>query len=119
MDTKRTTSVLVAAGLVGGYAAARLSHMRWLGSLVMSSAGAAAGKQWAKDSPARAVGLGSVYSGAFALAFPLAKRIGTVPAVAAMAAVAGGAAWLLHDRTAGEPDALTALEYEPTELNAV
>ena len=76
--------------------------MRFLGGLVMSAAGAVAGRKWAKDGALTAVTLGSLYSSAFALSHPLAKRIGAVPAVATVALVTAGAAWLLHDRTADQ-----------------
>ena len=108
MVTNKATSVIAAAGIIGGYAAWRVTKVRWLGSLVMTSAGAAAGRRWMKDDPLAATGLGLLYSGAFAATRPLAKRIGSVPAAVSMAALAAGAAWYFHDREADEADVAPA-----------
>lgn len=100
MDTNRTTSLVVAAGLVGGFAVARVTKVRMLGGIVLSLAGAQASRDWAKDGAITATALGSIYTTAFALSHPLAKKIGAWPAVFVVASSAAAAAWLLHDRKA-------------------
>ena len=100
MDNNRITSVIVAAGLIGGYTIARVTNVRPLGAIVLSAAGAKAGREWAKDGPITATALASIYTGAFALSHPLSKKIGAWPAVLAVTAGAAASAWLLHDRRA-------------------
>ena len=95
---KRTTALTTAAGLLGGFLVSRVTKVRALGGLVSSLAGAKAGRQWAKESPVTATALGSIYTGAFALSRPLAKKIGAWPSALALSAGTAAAAYLLHDR---------------------
>ena len=79
---------LVAAGLAGGYAAARYSGRRELGGVVLAAAGLAAGRSWWTRGPAVTAGLSAVYLGAFGLSHPLAKYVGPWSAVAVATAAA-------------------------------
>lgn len=101
MTTSRSTALIVAGGILGGFAVARVTNVRAIGGLVLSVAGAAAGREWSRDDALTATALGAVYTGAFALSHPLAKKIGPWPAVLLAASVAAGAAWALHDRQHG------------------
>ena len=93
------TSVVVAAGLVGGYSAARYSGRRELGGVVLAGAGIWAGRSWAKSiGPAPTAGLVALYLGAFGGSHALAKKIGAWPAVGVVTAVASGAAAVVADR---------------------
>jgi hypothetical protein len=75
-------SALAAAGLLGGFAAARYSGHRELGGLVFAAAGAAAGPQWKRAAgPKGAAVLGAIYAAALGGSHPLAKKIGAWPAV--------------------------------------
>ncbi|AXE26520.1 hypothetical protein SUDANB120_02344 [Streptomyces sp. enrichment culture] len=93
------SAAMAAAGLVGGYAAARWSGKRPLGGVVLGAAGLAAGREWHRSGgvPA-AAGLGALYVAGFAGAHPLAKKVGAWPAVFGAAAVVSTAAWLVSDR---------------------
>lgn len=94
-----STAPIVAAGLLGGYATARLTKKRPLGGVVLLAAGGAAARRWATELGAgTAVALGAVYVGAFGLSHPLAKKIGAWPSVAVVTAVASGAAALAESR---------------------
>ncbi|TIC86415.1 hypothetical protein [Nocardioides sp. GY 10127] len=95
------TSVLVSAGLVGGYATARFTGVRPLGGVVLAAAGAASAVTWSKDvGPARTAGLLGLYLGAFGGSHPLAKKIGAWPSVGVVTAVTAGAAHCFADRPA-------------------
>ncbi|THA53836.1 hypothetical protein [Streptomyces sp. A1136] len=93
------TSMVAAAGLVGGYAVARWTKKRPLGGVVLGAAGIAAGREWHRrvGAPA-AAGLGALYLAGFAGAHPLAKKVGAWPAVFGAAGVVAGAAWVVADR---------------------
>jgi hypothetical protein len=93
------TSPVVATGLVGGFAIARYSGRRELGGLFLAACGVWSARQWNRvGGPALAVPLGLTYAGAFGASHPLAKRIGAWPSVAAVTAVASGAAALADRR---------------------
>lgn len=78
----RRPSALAAAGLLGGFAAARYSGRRELGGLVFAAAGAAAGRKWAQAAgPKGAATMGAIYAAAMGGSHPLAKKIGPWPAV--------------------------------------
>lgn len=95
------TAPIVATGLVGGYLAARETGIRPLGGILLGLAGAYAGRSWlAKKGPATTAILGAVYIGGFGLSHPLAKKIGSWPAVLGVAAASAGASWALVDRDA-------------------
>jgi hypothetical protein len=80
-------STLAAAGLIGGFAAARYSGRRALGGAVFAAAGAAAGPQWARAAgPRGAATMGAIYAAAMGGSHPLAKRVGPWKAVLGAAA---------------------------------
>lgn len=94
------TAPLVAAGLVGGFAAARYSGRRELGGVVLAAVGSVCGWSWWSSSGPGVMGtLLGVYAAAFGGSHPLAKKIGAWPSVLAVAAVASGAAYTLADRS--------------------
>ncbi|WP_344085140.1 hypothetical protein [Nostocoides veronense] len=93
------TAPIVAAGLIGGFAVADATGIRPLGGVVLATAGLFAGGIWLRRNGAGvAAGLGLTYLAAFAGSHPLAKQIGAWPSVAAVSAVAAGAAYVLSDR---------------------
>ncbi|MBV2363590.1 hypothetical protein ACFPZ0_27300 [Streptomonospora nanhaiensis] len=99
------SSVYTTAGLIGGYAAARTTKNRRLGGAVLAACGAAAFRSWRRSAGLpTAAALSAVYSGAFGLAHPLAKRMGAWPAVLAVTAATGAAAHVLADRRGGGRD---------------
>ena len=85
-----TTVPAVAAGLIGGYGAARFSGRRELGGVALAAAGAYSTKQWASRGPAVAAGLLGAYLTAFGVSHPLAKKMGAWPAVFTVTAAATG-----------------------------
>ena len=94
------TAPLVAAGLIGGFAAARYSVRRDLGGAVFAAAGAACARRWLRSSgPGVAGVLLGVYSAAMGGSHPLAKKIGAWPAVLAVSAAASGITYALGDRS--------------------
>ncbi|MER5732324.1 hypothetical protein ABT084_29005 [Streptomyces sp. NPDC002138] len=93
------TSVVAAAGLVGGYAVARWTRKRPLGGVVLGTAGLVAGREWHRRAGApAAAGLGALYVAGFAGSHPLAKKIGAWPAVLGVAGVVAAASWAVADR---------------------
>ncbi|PYC83817.1 hypothetical protein C7C46_08390 [Streptomyces tateyamensis] len=89
------TPALAAAGLIGGYAAARLTGRRELGGAVLAAAGAGAARRWHRQAgPGTAVALTGLYLAAFGGSHPLAKRIGAWPSVLAVTGVVAAAAAL-------------------------
>ncbi|WP_330330645.1 hypothetical protein OHS33_13485 [Streptomyces sp. NBC_00536] len=93
------SSVVAAAGLVGGYAVARWTRKRPLGGVVLGTAGLVAGREWQRraGTPA-AAGLGALYVAGFAGSHPLAKKVGAWPAVLGVAGVVAAASWAVADR---------------------
>jgi hypothetical protein len=92
-------SVVAAAGLVGGFAAARRTGRRDLGGAVFAAAGAWCEREWTRTSgPLAAAALGALYSSAMGASHPLAKRIGAWPSVLAVAAVAAAGSELVTRR---------------------
>ncbi|WP_460859432.1 hypothetical protein [Nocardiopsis coralliicola] len=93
------TPVLTSAGLIGGYAAARATGIRPLGGAVLAACGAAAFRSWQQQAgtPAAAA-LTGLYTAAFGLSHPLAKKIGAWPSVLAVTAATGAAAWAFGER---------------------
>src|SRR5690242_17381080 len=82
-------SALVAAGLLGGFAAARYSHKRALGGLVFAAAGAAAAPAVQRSAgPKGAATMAAIYAAAMGGSHPLAKKIGAWPAVLTVTAAA-------------------------------
>ncbi|WP_244328360.1 hypothetical protein [Yimella sp. cx-51] len=93
------TAPVVALGLVGGYLVARESGIRPLGGVLLAGCGALAGRSWlAKGGPAVVAPLAALYLGGFGASHPLAKKIGAWPSVAAVTALAAGAAFVASDR---------------------
>src|ERR1700712_5786651 len=75
-------SLLAAAGLVGGFAAARYTKRRELGGAVFAVAGAISGREWARRAgPLPAAALGAMYTLAMGGSHPLAKQVGAWPSV--------------------------------------
>lgn len=94
------TSPVVAAGLVGGFAAARFSGRRELGGAVLAAAGAYSAKRWLGTRGPGVTGLLlGVYCAAFGLSHPLAKKLGPWPSVLTVTAAASGATYALADRS--------------------
>ncbi|WP_031156958.1 hypothetical protein [Streptomyces xanthophaeus] len=93
------SSVVAAAGLLGGYAVARWTGKRPLGGVVLGAAGIAAGREWHRRGgvPA-AAGLGTLYLAGFVGAHPLAKKVGAWPAVIGAAGVVATTTWAVADR---------------------
>ncbi|HCT9180408.1 hypothetical protein FKE98_03790 [Corynebacterium aurimucosum] len=93
-----STAATVSLGLIGGWLTARETGIRPLGGVVLAAAGVWAGRSWwAKTNPATTAGLAALYTGAFGLSHPLAKKIGSWPAVLAVTAASAGAAYALSD----------------------
>ncbi len=93
-----STASVVSLGLLGGWLTARETGIRPLGGLILAAAGGWAIRSWlAKTDPVTTAGLTALYVGGFGASHPLAKKIGAWPAVAAVTAVAGGAAYALSD----------------------
>lgn len=93
------TAPVVAAGLIGGFAAARYSGNRDLGGALFAAAGAWCAWSWQQRSGPGVMGvLGGVYAAAFGVSHPLAKKIGAWPSVLAVSAVAATTTHLLADR---------------------
>jgi hypothetical protein len=94
-------SVIAAAGLVGGFAAARQTGRRELGGALFAAAGALSGREWWRRSgPAAAAGLGVLYTAAMGGSHPLAAKIGAWPSVLAVTAVTVAASELVARRRA-------------------
>ncbi len=93
-----STAAVVSLGLLGGWLTARETGIRPLGGVILAAAGGWAVRSWlAKTDPVTTAGLTALYVGGFGASHPLAKKIGAWPAVAAVTAVAGGAACVLSD----------------------
>ncbi|AJE32976.1 hypothetical protein B842_05635 [Corynebacterium humireducens NBRC 106098 = DSM 45392] len=93
-----STAAVVSLGLLGGWLTARETGIRPLGGVILAAAGGWAIRSWlAKTDPVTTAGLTALYVGGFGASHPLAKKIGAWPAVAAVTAVAGGAACVLSD----------------------
>ncbi|GAB3708212.1 hypothetical protein [Nocardiopsis oceani] len=76
------SAVLTTAGLIGGYSVARATGNRPLGGAVLAAFGAAAFETTRRRSGlGTATALTGVYVAAFGLSHPLAKKIGSWPAV--------------------------------------
>jgi hypothetical protein len=83
----RRPSALAAAGLIGGFAAARYSGKRALGGAVFAAAGAAAAPQVIRTTgPRGGAAMAAIYAAAMGGSHPLAKKVGPWPAVLGVAA---------------------------------
>lgn len=95
---KVSTATVVGAGLLGGYITARESGIRPLGGVVLAAAGGWAVRSWLdKTDVPTTIGLTALYVGGFGASHPLAKKIGSWPAVLTVTGVTAGAAYLLSD----------------------
>ncbi|MFD6949969.1 hypothetical protein A6A08_08625 [Nocardiopsis sp. TSRI0078] len=93
------SAVLTSAGLLGGYTVARTTGNRPLGGAVLAAFGAAAFETWRRRSGVgTAVALTGVYAGAFGLAHPLARKVGSWPAVLGVTAATAAVAAASGDR---------------------
>lgn len=92
------TSYVVCVGLIGGWLTARETGIRPLGGAVLAAAGGWAARSWLKKTnPATTAALTAGYIGAFGLSHPLAKKIGSWPAVLAVTAASASAACVFSD----------------------
>jgi hypothetical protein len=97
--TRVPTALLLALGLVVGFALAEATGLRWLGGLIMLAANLLAVPTWLAVGGTRlAVGLTVVFWACMALSHPLAHQIGTWPSVLTVSVVAAAAAGLRADR---------------------
>ena len=93
------TAPVVAAGLVGGFAAARYSGHRWTGGVVLAAAGGISARSWSAGS-GRGVtsALLAMYVVAFVGSHPLAHRLGPWGSVLIVTAAASAVTWVVADR---------------------
>ena len=110
------TAPVVAAGLIGGYAAARHAGRSDLATVVFTGAGAWCTRSWLRASGRRvtAILLGT-YLVTFWASHPLARKIGAWPSVLAMAAVAAGTTAVLADDHRQRGTLSSALRASPAE----
>ncbi|GHD26737.1 hypothetical protein GCM10007147_25060 [Nocardiopsis kunsanensis] len=88
-----SSAALTTAGLIGGYSTARATGNRPLGGVVLAAFGAAAFEAIRRRSGAgAAVAVTGTYVAAFGLSHPLAKKIGSWPAVLSMTAATAAVA---------------------------
>ncbi len=105
------TALLLAIGLILGFAVAEVTDLRWLGGLVMLAANALAVPTWWSAGGVRlAVGLTVVFWGCMVVSHPLAQEIGTWPSVLTVSLVAAASAWFLADRRTGSAERDPALQ---------
>jgi hypothetical protein len=94
------TAPVAAAGLIGGFAAARYSGRRELGGVVLAGAGAWCARSWLRSSGPGVMGLLlGTYLAAFGASHPLAKKLGAWPSVLSVSAVSAASAYALADRS--------------------
>lgn len=92
-------AAVAATGLVGGYAVARYTRKRPLGGVVLAAAGAVAARDWnERAGTPTAAALTGLYTAAFGVSHPLAKKIGAWPSVFAVAGAVAGASYVFADR---------------------
>ncbi|MBE2998567.1 hypothetical protein IDM40_07605 [Nocardiopsis sp. HNM0947] len=93
------SAALTTAGLIGGYSAARATGNRPLGGVVLAAFGAAAFEATRRRSGVgAAVAVTGTYVAAFGLSHPLAKKIGSWPAVLSVTAATAAVAVSAGDR---------------------
>lgn len=93
------TSLLAAAGLIGGYASATRTHSRPLGGAVMAGFGLPCIYIWARrDGGVTAAALTSLGFGAFGASHVLGPRIGAWRSVLAVSAAVAATNWAWSDR---------------------
>lgn len=95
------TAPVAAGSIVAGFVVARNAPRRAVATAVLGPAAAWCTRRWAQRAGALpAAGLLGLYTAAVAGSHPLAKKIGTWPAVFGVAGATGVGAWLLADRRA-------------------
>jgi hypothetical protein len=93
------TAAVTAGSLIGGWQLARRTGIRPLGGAVLAAGGVVAGREWLRcTNPAVTGALAATYLGAFGLSHPLAKRIGSWPAVLTVSVITAAASYLAADR---------------------
>ncbi len=93
-------TTFAAAGLLGGYQTARVTQNRQLGGIVLAVAGATAFLGWKKNAgTGAAVVLTATYIAAFGGSHPLAKKMGSWPAVYTVTGATAVASLLLGRRS--------------------
>jgi hypothetical protein len=96
-------SLVAAAGLVGGFAAARYTGRREVGGLVFAAAGSLGAWSWYNlAGPGAAAAMTAVYATAMGVSHPLAKKLGAWPSVLAVTAATAVASELV-DRRGSRP----------------
>ena len=89
-------SLVAAAGLVGGFAAARYTGRREVGGVVFAVAGALGARSWySLAGPGTAAAMTALYATAMGVSHPLAKRLGAWPSVIAVTAATAVASELV------------------------
>ena len=82
MAPLHTSSLIAAAGLLGGFAVAQRTGNRKLGGAVFAGAGILAGIGWWRGAgPLATLGLAGSYAGAMGGSHPLAHKLGAWPSV--------------------------------------
>ncbi|MBL7255690.1 hypothetical protein [Paractinoplanes lichenicola] len=93
------TAAITTTSLIGGWQLARRTGIRPLGGAVLAAGGVLAGREWSRHtSPAVTTALVATYVGAFGLSHPLAKKIGSWPAVLAVSAATAAISYAAADR---------------------
>ncbi|GAA1462797.1 hypothetical protein NE857_25065 [Nocardiopsis exhalans] len=94
------SAALTTAGLIGGYSVARATGNRPLGGAVLAGFGAAAFETTRRSSGlGTAIALTGVYVAAFGLSHPLARKVGSWPAVLGVTAATAAVAVVSGDRS--------------------
>jgi hypothetical protein len=95
------TAPVVAAGLIGGFAAGRYLHRRDLAGVISAAALGACLRPWHRSAGTGVtVGLAAGYVAGLAASHPLAKKIGAWPSVFAVSGASAAASYGLADRKA-------------------
>ncbi|MEV4621133.1 hypothetical protein AB0J74_20790 [Asanoa sp. NPDC049573] len=93
------TAAITAGSLIGGWQLARKTGNRPLGGVVLAAGGVLAGREWARRTNPTVTGaLVATYLAAFGLSHPLAKKIGSWPAVLTVSALTAGVSYAAADR---------------------
>ena len=93
------TAAVVTTGLIGGWITARETGIRPLGGVLLGAAGVWAARSWAaKKGPVTATALTALYVAAFGASHPLAKKMGSWPAVLTVTGGTATTAYLASDR---------------------
>lgn len=97
-DDELPTWPVAAGSLVVGFAVAQATGVRPLGGIVLIAGAGWCARRWrAKVGDRRTALLLFIYLAVFVLSHVIADPVGTWPAVAIVAAIAGASAWALAD----------------------